>query len=201
MATSRRLGDESSKTRALLIDATAEIMQDEGYPAVSARRVAERAGLKPQLVHYYFRTMDDLFVAVFRQASDQHRDRLNAALASPTPLKALWALFSDRTGTRLTMEFTALANHRQAMRDEVVRDAEHFRELQAKALEGVLADRGVPADELPAIGMALLMAAISRALVMEDTLGVQGGHAELLAFIERHLERLEAGFRPPAAEA
>ena len=38
-------------------------MIDEGYAAVSTRRVAAKAGLTPPLVHYYFPTTDDLLLA------------------------------------------------------------------------------------------------------------------------------------------
>ena len=62
---SRRIGSRDSKTRAQLLDAAERLMRDEGYAAVTSRRVAAEAGLKPQLVHYYFRTMDDLFVDLF----------------------------------------------------------------------------------------------------------------------------------------
>ena len=51
-------------------------MLEEGYAAVTSRRVAAQAGLKPQLVHYYFRTMDDLFLAAYRRRADQGLERL-----------------------------------------------------------------------------------------------------------------------------
>ena len=35
-----------------------------------ARSPSER-DLKPQLVHYYFQTMDDLLIAVFRRAQEE----------------------------------------------------------------------------------------------------------------------------------
>ena len=62
MTATRRIGAEDSSTRAALLDAAQQLMLDEGYAAVTSRRVAAQAGLKPQLVHYYFRTMDDLFL-------------------------------------------------------------------------------------------------------------------------------------------
>src|SRR3954471_21615584 len=65
-APARRIGTEDSRTRAALVDAAPALIGDGGYPAVPSRRVAAKAGLKPQLVHYYFRTMDDLLLAVFR---------------------------------------------------------------------------------------------------------------------------------------
>ncbi len=57
-------------------------MLEEGYAAVTSRRVAAQAGLKPQLVHYYFRTMDDLFLAAYRRRAEQGLERLAQALAS-----------------------------------------------------------------------------------------------------------------------
>ena len=68
----RRIGAVDSKTRAQLLDAAELLLLEEGYAAVTSRRVAAKAGLKPQLVHYYFRTMDDLFVEVFRRRADEN---------------------------------------------------------------------------------------------------------------------------------
>ena len=59
-----------AKNRGVLLDAAEQLMLEDGYAAVTSRRVAERAGLKPQLVHYYFRTMDELFIEVFRRRAE-----------------------------------------------------------------------------------------------------------------------------------
>ena len=40
MAATRRVGTLTSKTRALLLDVTEQLMLDEGYAAVSSRSVA-----------------------------------------------------------------------------------------------------------------------------------------------------------------
>ena len=45
-------------TREALIEATAQIMLDEGYAAATSRRVAAKAGVKAALVHYYFPSMN-----------------------------------------------------------------------------------------------------------------------------------------------
>ena len=50
MASGRRIGAEDSKTRAVLLDATEQLMLEEGYAAVSSRRVARTAGLNAGLV-------------------------------------------------------------------------------------------------------------------------------------------------------
>ncbi|MBV8930828.1 MAG: helix-turn-helix transcriptional regulator, partial [Mycobacteriaceae bacterium] len=56
MASERRIGAPDAKNRVVLLDAAEQLLLEDGYAAVTSRRVAERAGLKPQLVHYYFRT-------------------------------------------------------------------------------------------------------------------------------------------------
>ena len=62
LVTSRRKGAESSKTRAQLLLAAAQILCDAGARAVTARRLAEQVGLGRHIVHYYFGTIDELFV-------------------------------------------------------------------------------------------------------------------------------------------
>src|SRR5438105_6756784 len=119
MATaSRRIGAEDSKTRAQLLDAAEKLLLEEGYAAVTSRRVAAKAGLKPQLVHYYFRTMDDLFVEVFRRRAEENVERLRKAVEADGSLRNLWTLNADPRGARFNTEMVALANHRKALRAE-----------------------------------------------------------------------------------
>lgn len=199
-SSSRRLGVENSRTRAQLVEAADQILIEEGYHAVTARRVAQRAGLKPQLVHYYFRTMDDLLVAVFRRAADSYLEQHERALASDQPLRALWAINSDPSGTKRNMEFIALGTHREAIRAEIVGAAERFRTLQIEVVSREMAARGTSADSYPPAGVILLMAAISRALVMESTLGIALGHQELRGIAERMLDEIEPAEKGGGAE-
>jgi AcrR family transcriptional regulator len=190
-STTRRLGAEHSASRAALLDAAQVLMLEEGYAAVTSRRVAARAGLKPQLVHYYFRTMDDLFLALFRRGAEHNLERQAQALASPQPLRALWAFSSEPDGVALTMEFAALANHRKSIRTEIAAYAEQFRAQQTEALTEVFRSYGIDADELPPEAVLVLMSSIARFLVMEDALGVSSGHAEMLGLVERWLAAVE----------
>jgi len=183
----RRMGSESSESRDRLLDVTLRLMLDEGYAAVTSRRVAALAGVKPPLVHYYFRTMEDLFLDAFRRGAEANLDRQAAALASAQPLRALWALNRDPTGSALTMEFMALANHRKAIRDEISAYAERFRAQQVEALAALAGGTG----PLPPAAVSLLMVCISQVVGMEQGLGVTEGHAETLALVDQYLDRVE----------
>lgn len=192
MTGERRNGEESAKTRTAILDATAQIMREEGYAAVSSRKVAERAGLKSQLVHYHFGTMDELFLALYQSYEEHYFQRHAEALASRNPLRALWEMSTDAAGAELSLEFIALANHRKAIRKEIARSTERYRSLQVAVVSRVAEDLGIAEDDLPADVLCFLMVAASRALITEAAVGVSAGHSAMLAFVERRLQALEA---------
>ena len=191
MTSARRIGAPDAKNRGVLLDAAEQLMLEEGYAAVTSRRVAEKAALKPQLVHYYFRTMDDLFLAAFRRRAEEGLAAQARVLQARQPLWALWRFSTDPAATAITMEFIALANHRKALKAEIAYYAERFRDEQQKALSTVLHRYGVDAAQVPPLVWSVLMTSVSRVLVIEQALGMSAGHAEIVEFVERYLRRLE----------
>ena len=183
----------ASDPRQAILSATIEIMREEGYAAVSSRRIATRAGLKSKLVHYYFRTMDELFLAVYKRIEDEHFVRLTQALASKTPLTAIWRLNLDSTNTSMVLELTALANHRKMLRTEIARASERFRLLQAAMFERSVAETQARGAALPPLVVAVLSLALSRLLAMDTVLGISLGHDETRAVVETFLQSIEGG--------
>jgi TetR/AcrR family transcriptional regulator len=199
MTSARRIGTPDAKNRGVLLDAAEQLMLDEGYAAVTSRRVAEKAGLKPQLVHYYFRTMEDLYLAVFRRRAEQGLQAQAHALKSPQPLWALWRYSTDPSFTAFTVEFMAMASHRKELRAEFARYGERFREGERRALADALQRYGVDASEVPPVVWAVFATSVSRVLVMEQALGMSAGHAETVKFVEKYLRQLEGEPQPTAA--
>jgi TetR/AcrR family transcriptional regulator len=193
MSTPRRLGAPDAKNRGVLMDAAEQLMLEQGWSTVTSRRIAEHAGLKPQLVHYYFRSMEDLFLELFRRRADEGLEALAQVLKSDRPLHALWAFSTDATAARFTMEFVGLANHHPAIRAEVVRYSEQFRAAQTEALGRMLAGYGVDTSRFPADVLSVLMTSAARMVVLEQALGMTAGHAETFAFAEREIGLLEDG--------
>jgi len=189
----RRTGSADSATRALLLDAAERLLLDEGYAAVTSRRVSAEAGVKPPLVHYYFRTMDDLFVALYRRGADAGLARARAAVTEERPLEAVWQVLADPRGAKFTLEFVALANHRKAIRAEIARDADQVRELQLAAVRAELQRLGISEDDVPPPVLLLVLAGVGQVLRIEQGLGVTGGHEEAVAFVERTLRELSDG--------
>ena len=188
---SRRIGAEDSVTRAQLLDAAERLLLEDGYAAVTSRRVAAAAGLKPQLVHYYFRTMDDLFVAVFRRRAEDNLARFERTPPAERTLRWLWDVNADPRRAGFMIEFVALANHRKAIRAEIAAYAERWRALQVAALGEALASAGVDAEELPPDAALLVATGLAQVLGIEQALGVSAGHAAAVDFVEQAIERLE----------
>lgn len=190
MAAPRKQKADEGGTRRRLIEATAQIMHDEGYASATSRRVAARAGVRQPLVHYYFPTMDDLFLAVLREGADAALDQMRAALTNDNPLRALWVINSDPRRTILNTEFMALANHRKAIGVELSAYAERVRDIETAAVTVALRARGVDLDTYPPIVVSMLIAQIARSLCNEDAVGVTLGHDEMLRFVERQIDAL-----------
>ncbi len=189
----RRIGAPDSKTRARLVDAAEELLRAAGYAAGTARRVGAKAGLKAQLVHYYFRSMDDLFVEVFRRRAEENLARVERALAGAVSLRTLWELNADPRGTAFSIDFVAMAKHRKTIRAEVARYAERYRAAQLQAVKRALAASDLSAEELPPIVALLLMTGLSQVLSLERSLGVVAGHDETVEFVIDLIDRLDSG--------
>jgi AcrR family transcriptional regulator len=185
----RRRSNDDSATRTALLDAAESLMIEEGYAAVSSRRIARKAGL-PNAIHYYFETMDDLFIELFRRGASRSLARQEEVLASPQPLWAFWDLLLDRSNGDLNMEFIALANHRKAIRSEIAESSRAFRRGQLTALANVVEASKSPTAFRSPEAIVLLLSAVSRFLTTEDAFGLDLGHSEVVEFIEQWIREI-----------
>jgi len=191
LALKRRLGSKNAATRSVLMDATEAVMRDEGYAAVTSRRVAERAGVNQQTVYYYFETMDDMLLATYRRRIDRNREALEQALSSDRPLHALWQTLSDPYDAALTMEYLALSNHNEAIRRETVEFGESSRLIALDDVTERLGQTSPEPDVISSLPMIMAVNYIARFLGFEATLGIRGGHKEVRLLVEWCLRQLE----------
>jgi AcrR family transcriptional regulator len=181
----RRMGAPDSATRGALLDATERVLRGYGYGAISSRRIAEEAGLKQQLVYYYFHTMDDLLLATFRRRTERALERLNELLASDQPLQALWQAVTNSVDARITAELLALANHHEAIRAEATRFVEGSRRLETAAIARLFERRGLDAAKISPEAAACLITCVAQWLVRESAVGISAGHAEVERLVEQ----------------
>jgi AcrR family transcriptional regulator len=191
MAEPRRARAATVEKRTRILDVTEQIMLEDGYAAVSSRRVASEVGINAPLVHYYFPTLDDLFVAVLRRRAERNVSRLAEALASPEPLRAWWELASDPRGTALLMDLMAAASHRSALRAEVAELAREVRRMQMETLASILDEYGVDADRFPPALVAAAIQGLALVVVQDQVAGYETAHEQAAAAMARLVATLE----------
>lgn len=182
----RRTGSKKSQVRAAIIQAGIEVLSSVGMPGLTAAEVAKRVGVKPHMVHYYFRTMDDLVVEMVRFIGREGTRQLAHALVSERPLHAIWEIERGSRWGVMGLEIQAIAAHSDRVRAEFVRYVEEMRFLEAEAVSRYFALRNFdcPADPLVVVQIIVGMA---RQLVREQALGLELGHDELVQAIEQFL--------------
>jgi AcrR family transcriptional regulator len=192
MPAPRKYQDKEDGARRRLMEATVQIMRDEGYAAATSRRVAALAGVKPALVYYYFDTMDDLFVAVLRAGAETSLSEMRKAMTDDDPLRALWQINSDIRRAGLNTEFMALANHRKVIGAELKAYAERVRDIETAAATVALRAHGIDLEAYPPVVISMLLAQMARSMCNEAAIGVTDGHEQMRSFVERFLAQYGA---------
>jgi|KBSSwiStaDraftv2_1062776.scaffolds.fasta_scaffold1433378_1 AcrR family transcriptional regulator len=190
MARSRRSPSNDAPARGALLDAAESLMLEEGYAAVTTRRVATRAGVNNGLIHYYFGTMDSMFVDLFRRSVGRSFAQMPTT-SSTQPLWEMWEAMRDFSGNALMSEFIALSNHRPLVREEIASQSALVREAHVVEMSRVLASYGVVEPEASPAAIGLLMMGTARFLQMEAAFGLTVGHDDLIQVIERRIAMLE----------
>lgn len=192
----RRMGPQNSATRTALMDATEALMREQGYAALTARAVAKRAGLKYQILFYYFETMDDLLLDTYRRNAEVMWTRVQQALNSDKPLHAFWRVWSDPFDGAVALEYMAMSSHNPVIRADKVAFGERIRQLVAAKLTNSLRLATPDPAVFTPFAISMVLASLGSILAFEDTLGLSGGHNEARALLEWCLNYLE----PEAAE-
>jgi AcrR family transcriptional regulator len=200
MASTRRIGSERSATRDSILKAAVQVLQEQGAQALTASQIALKAGVKPHLVHYYFRTIDDLVLELVRTHGALGLKNTARAIASDEPLRALWELEMGFKWGVVAMELGSLAVHRDVVRKEMMRYIEDIRSLQAEGIARHFQLRDVDSP-FPPLAITLMIAAIARQIVREKAYNVSLGHEEMIGVVEDMLSRLpNASARAPSAK-
>jgi AcrR family transcriptional regulator len=191
MASTKRLGTQKSATRAALVDAAEQLILEEGYAALTTRRLAEKSGLKFQLIYYYFNTLEDLILEVTERHSQRNIARLQAALDSDEPLRAIWRQQVDvNSRSGIIAELTVLAKDYPRVRKAIADNAEAMRRMEVEAVSAYLERAGLDLG-VSAMDIVMLMTSATRTLRWESNFGMSLGHENLEALVETWLQRIE----------
>jgi AcrR family transcriptional regulator len=158
------------------------LLIEEGMTAVTARRVAQRVGLSHQIVHYYFKSMDDLLISAIEHGTAEYVAQLRSSLDSDNPLKLVTELNSSLLAVAIGTEITIYASRRPAVRDAVRVAIEAFRQAQAEVVGRHLERVGLAGAISPSVA-TVIVTSVLRTFTLEVDIGVSQGHAETLAWL------------------
>ncbi|MVU80389.1 TetR family transcriptional regulator [Nocardia sp. ET3-3] len=158
MATAAEQGRE---TRARLMTAAVELLAEHGWGEVTTRSVADRAGVRPGVVHYHFPSVTDLLIDASAQAARHEYESVMTgvlALRGPDAMREmLAAIASYSSADPITIAMTEMmlaATRHERLRVELGRLVADARAVLAQWFR---ADGSVPDPEATATVVAALL--------------------------------------------
>ncbi|WES63745.1 helix-turn-helix domain containing protein [Microbacter sp. GSS18] len=77
-------------TRQLIIDAARQVLRDQGYGAISVRKVAAAAGVPLSQIHYHFGSKQKLLLALYEDEDRRRLERQTDLYAGDERLSEQW---------------------------------------------------------------------------------------------------------------
>lgn len=184
--------------RETLLDAAERLVVTEGYASVTTRRAAEEAGLNHGLIHYYFGSMDELFVQVLERFTDSLIERQREMYARDVPFLEKWrtamAYLEEDAASgyqKLWLELQAMSWNKPKLRERVARVNASWREVLTEAFEGAAEEYDLSEAFFPVDSVVSLIMTFNQGIMLERLSGVTDGHASLLGTIDGWLSSLE----------
>lgn len=137
-----------------IINAACEVFARHGYKKGSMKDIAEMAGISKSVLFKYFSTKQNLYVRIFRLASDSIREADNMARAEGEGDSDIFSLMRRSAKTRLSLfkeypwiykfSYTTAFDGDPFVRELMKRELENYR--QANTKNGHINRHGVPDD-------------------------------------------------------
>ncbi|HET9740334.1 MAG TPA: TetR/AcrR family transcriptional regulator [Solirubrobacteraceae bacterium] len=190
-------------TQDAFLDAAERLLIEVGYAGISTRRLAEEAGANHGLVHYYFGSMENLFVRVLERFTDRLIARQRAMYARHDMSgvekwrTAMGYLESDLAAgyPKIWLELQALGWNRPDIAERVAAVNREWRDVLTDAFDRMLDEYDVDRDELPLPGLVSLVMTFNEGVMVERLSGISAGHRELMDMVEHWLGSLEEAKR------
>ena len=184
-------------TEDAFLDAAERLLIGVGYAGISTRRLAEEAGANHGLVHYYFGSMENLFVRVLERFTERLIARQRAMYAR-TDISgaekwrmAMGFLEADLEAgyPKIWLELQALGWNRPDIAERVAEVNREWRGVLTEAFDRMIDEYGLDRDQLPAL-VSLAMT-FNEGIMVERLSGISAGHRELMDMVSRWLDSLE----------
>lgn len=185
-------------TKDLFLDAAERLLVEVGYARITTRAVAKEAGANHGLVHYYFGSMDELFVQVFERFTQKLIERQRSKYSADIPFTEKWRtamgyLEEDLASgyQKVWLELQALAWNNPDLRDRVKQVNGEWRAVLTDAISQAAKEYDLDTRSFPVEAITSLVMTFNIGMILERHSGVSDGHPVLLDAIDSWLESLE----------
>ena len=193
------ISEQRQQVTARLMDAAERLLYDVGYAGVTTRAVAQEAGVKHGLVHYYFGSMDELLTQTLERFVDQLAEALEALYDDPgLSFADKWRLGSqfwvDEPASRfpkILLELLAMGWNMRSLQPRLTQVHARFRAILERHFGQALRDYGLDETEFPLKVIVAAVTSFQLGLIVEGLSDVHEGHQELLDWIQRWIDGLE----------
>jgi AcrR family transcriptional regulator len=185
------MGSQDSATAQSLLDATERVLQSRGYPAVSSQSVADEAGVKRQLIFYYYQNIEDMILAAFSRRMARTLEKIKQAGQEKRPVHAIWDIYQDAFDAKLVFEYTALAGHNEEMRLAMAAFVKSVRKENIKVIKKAYAAKNIEDSPVPPDVAAFLINCITMSLVRESGTGINMSHRAVRNIAKMFLDTIE----------
>jgi AcrR family transcriptional regulator len=187
-----------AETEEAFLDAAERLLVSAGYAGVSVRRLAEEAGANHGLVHYYFGSMEELFLRVLERFTGRLIERQKEMYAADVPFIQKWRAamrFLDEDLAagypKIWFELQAMAWNHPEMRERVATVNAQWRAVLTDAFRNAFDEYGLDRIEVPVSAVVSLVMTFNEGIMLERLSGVSQGHRQLLRVIDSWLLTLE----------
>ncbi|MDQ5833915.1 MAG: TetR/AcrR family transcriptional regulator [Actinomycetota bacterium] len=187
-----------AETEEAFLDAAERLLIEVGYAGISTRRLAEAASANHGLVHYYFGTMENLFVRVLERYTERLITRQRAMYASNVPFIEKWRtamgyMEEDIASgyPKVWLELQALGWNRPDIRERVAGVSAEWRTVLSESFARALDEYGLEREGFPLEAWVTLVYTFNLGIEADRLSGVVTGHRALLEAIDHWLQTLE----------
>ncbi len=198
MAASTTTEPAQNSTAEAFLDAAERLLVEVGHSGISTRRLAAEAGANQGLVHYYFGSIDELFVQVLERFTERLIARQREMYAADRPFidkwRAAWRFQEadlEEGYSKIWMELQAVSWSRPDLLPRVAHVNAEWRAVLRDAFTRAAEEYGLTEDEFPVEALVAMTMTFGQGFALERLEGIDDGHAALLDWIENWLEGLE----------
>ncbi|MGH7329262.1 MAG: TetR/AcrR family transcriptional regulator [Polyangiaceae bacterium] len=173
----------------------------DGYANITTRKLALEANANHGLVHYYFGSMEELFMRVLERFTDRILERQRAMYESRgVPFIDKWRAAMNYIDVdleagypKIWYELMAMAWNKPEFHQRIVHVHEQWDAVLSEAISGAIKAYGLDRRTFPADAITALVRTFNTGLLLERLNGFDKGHDVLLKMIDKLLQRFERG--------